>query len=184
MSRITELAAEDVKKSSFIFNDNHTIEVRDAVFIWTNFSGEPNKFGNTDKYFNLVLNEEAAHAMKDIGFNVREFDNGEEMEKTYFVNVKVKMDSAFPPQVSLYSEFKGKRTKQVLDETTIGNLDRINIESADCIINAYTNATTGKVSGYLRKLNVIQKPDIEFGGKYDEWLDEPQTPDDDIPFDI
>ena len=53
---------------------------------------------------------------------------------------------------------------------TIECLDRINIESADCIINLYESKMhPGKVSGYLRKLNVIQTKESDFGGKYDEW---------------
>ena len=56
MSRLVEQSLESLNKSEFIFHDNRTLEVRNAVIIWTNFQGKANRFGNTTKNFNLVIN--------------------------------------------------------------------------------------------------------------------------------
>lgn len=174
MSRLIENSLEELNKSEFIFHDNRTLEVRNAVLIWTNFQGKANRFGNTTKNFNLVINEEVKAALEQDP--TREFTihsiggEGTDDPIMYFINVKVNMTSAYPPVVTLYTDFRGQKSRTSLDDTTIECLDRINIESADCIINLYESKMhPGKVSGYLRKLNVIQNKESDFGGKYDEW---------------
>ena len=174
MSRLIENSLEELSKSEFIFHDNRTLEVRNAVLIWTNFQGKANLFGNTTKNFNLVINEEVKAALEQDP--TREFTihsiggEGTDDPIMYFINVKVNMTSAYPPVVTLYTDFRGQKSRTSLDDTTIECLDHINIESADCIINLYESKMhSGKVSGYLRKLNVIQNKESEFGGKYDEW---------------
>ena len=190
MSRATERAIEEVRKSEFIFTDNHTIEVRNAVMIWTNFRGEANRFGSKARTFNLVITKELAEKLRSDGWNVKVYESSDgESEPMYFVNIKVNMDSTYPPIVTLYTDFRGHKSRKTLDEETIKELDNIRIDSCDCIINAYTSPNyPDKVSGYLKKLNVIQEREDEFGGKYDDWLesdydDTHQTPeDDDTPF--
>lgn len=174
MSRLIENSLEELSKSEFIFRDNRTLEVRNAVLIWTNFQGKANRFGNTTKNFNLVINEEVKAALEQDP--TREFTihsiggEGTDDPIMYFINVKVNMTSAYPPVVTLYTDFRGQKSRTALDDTTIECLDHINIESADCIINLYESKMhPGKVSGYLRKLNVIQNKESAFGGKYDEW---------------
>ena len=174
MSRLIENSLEELSKSEFIFHDNRTLEVRNAVLIWTNFKGKANRFGNTTKNFNLVINEEVKAALEQDP--TREFTihsiggEGTDDPIMYFINVKVNMTSAYPPVVTLYTDFRGQKSRTSLDDTTIECLDYINIESADCIINLYESKMhPGKVSGYLRKLNVIQNKESEFGGKYDGW---------------
>ena len=174
MSRLIENSLEELSKSEFIFHDNRTLEVRNAVLIWTNFQGKANRFGNTTKNFNLVINEEVKAALEQDP--TREFTihsiggEGTDDPIMYFINVKVNMTSAYPTVVTLYTDFRGQKSRTSLDDTTIECLDHINIESADCIINLYESKIhPGKVSGYLRKLNVIQNKESEFGGKYDEW---------------
>ena len=174
MSRLIENSLEELSKSEFIFHDNRTLEVRNAVLIWTNFQGKANHFGNTTKNFHLVINEEVKAALEQDP--TREFTihsiggEGTDDPIMYFINVKVNMTSAYPPVVTLYTDFRGQKSRTSLDDTTIECLDHINIESADCIINLYESKMhPGKVSGYLRKLNVIQNKESEFGGKYDEW---------------
>lgn len=174
MSRLIENSLEELSKSEFIFHDNRTLEVRNAVLIWTNFKGKANRFGNTTKNFNLVINEEVKAALEQDP--TREFTihsiggEGTDDPIMYFINVKVNMTSAYPPVVTLYTDFRGQKSRTSLDDSTIECLDYINIESADCIINLYESKMhPGKVSGYLRKLNVIQNKESEFGGKYAEW---------------
>ena len=178
MSKIIEQSLEALKKSQFIFQTPNCLEVRDAVMIWTNFKGKANRFGNTTKNFNLVINEELKEALEanpQKEFNIHHIGGeGTEDPIMYFINVKVNMESAYPPVVTLYTDFKGVKSHTALDNSTIQCLDHIMIESADCILNLYESKMhPGKVSAYLKKLNVIQSKETAFGGKYDEWDNNP-----------
>lgn len=175
MSRIVDKALEAVEQSKFKFIDERTLEVNDAFIFWTNFSGRENRFGNTAKTFNLAISEAMKEQLEAMGWRVREVSNNDEENEQllYFVNIKINMNSSYPPLVNLYSEFRGNRNKTSLTDETISQLDLIEIKTADCLINAYESRNyPGKVSGYLKKLNVIQEPNVEFGGKYDDWMDE------------
>lgn len=190
MSNTTRNAYVKLANSKFIFHeDSHSLEVLDAVLIWTNFEGRENNFGSKAKFCNLVLNDDIFEFLKNRGWNVKTLAVDDDSEPAlHFVQIKVNMDSAYPPIVSLYSEYRGKRSKTVLTNDTIQMLDHINIASADLIVNEYVSPRfPDKASGYLKKLNVIQEKVSEFGGKYDDWDDgeSAQTPDiseDDIPF--
>jgi len=185
MSSVIQLGLEKVEETKFIFNDRGGFEVRNAYIFWTNFRGEANKFGNAARNFNLAVPKNVALILLDNGWRVRERSITPEVGKKllpgesvseeilYFINIKVNMNSTTPPIVSLYSEFRGKRTKRALDIESIGELDRVDILECDFEVNAYESpAFPGKITGYLKKLNAIMVPDIEFGGKYDDWLDE------------
>lgn len=181
MSRVVERALKAVPESVFTFKDANTLEVMNAFIFWTNFRGEANKFGNTARTFNLAINEELAEVLKRDGWRVREASFDDEI--LYFVNIKVNMNSAYPPLISLFTEFRGRRSKRALDIDSISELDRIDIQAADCIINAYvSDRFPGKVTGYLKKLNVIQEPEIDFGGKYDDWLEEEDNDEENNPY--
>lgn len=174
MSKIIEQSLEALKNSEFIFQNPTTLEVRNAVMIWTNFEGKPNRFGNTAKNFNLVINEELKAALEsnpENEFNIHHIGGeGTDDPIMYFINVKVNMESAYPPVVTLFTDFRGVKSHTALDRTTIQCLDRVNIVSADCILNLYESRMhPGKISAYLKKLNVIQGKESAFGGKYDEW---------------
>ena len=189
MSRVVEQALEAVVKSEFNFINERQLEVRNAFIFWTNFAGRENKFGNKAKTFNLAISLEIAEILNTQGWRVRDIlnkiDDDDEGETLYFVNIKVNMESSYPPIVTLFSEFRGERSRRALDNETISELDRLDILSSDCIVNSYESRQyPGKVTGYLSKLNIIQEPNQEFGGKYDDWLaeDHEDTLDDDIPF--
>ena len=175
MSRVIDNAIEKVRQSSFNFLDNgRTIEVLNAVIFWTNFRGEANKFGNSARTFNLAVNEETAEYLSDNGWRVREVVGSDEETKLYFVNIKINMSSQYPPRITLFNDFRGKKNPPItITIDNIGELDRIDIKTADCLINAYSSKTfPDKVTGYLRKLNIIQEVESEFGGKYDDWLED------------
>lgn len=174
MSKKVEAALIAVRDTIFQFiNDGRAIEVRNAYIFWTNFRGEANKWGNTARTFNLAVTPEMAEILKQQGWRIREIECEEMGDILFFVNIKVNMNSQFPPTVNLYSEYKGKKSCRPLNEGSIGELDRVDIKTADCIISIYeSDQFPGKLSGYLQKLNVIQEPNVEFGGKYDDWMDE------------
>ena len=173
---VIEIGIEKVQDTKFIFDDKGGFEVRNAYIFWTNFRGEANKFGNTARNLNLAITPEVGKMLLKQGWRVRERLSDmtdPDSDVLFFVNIKVNMNSAYPPIISLYSEFKGKRTKRALEIESIGELDRIDIAECDFSVNAYESKQyPGKITGYLQKLNAIQVPDIEFGGKYDDWLDE------------
>lgn len=177
MSNIIQDGLQKVQDTEFIFNDRGGFEVRNAYIFWTNFRGEANKFGNSARNFNLAVTPEVGKLLIQNGWRVRErpLDINEPTPDTmlYFINIKVNMNSKNPPIVSLYSEFRGKRNKRALEIESIGELDRIDILQCDFEVNAYESPQfPGKITGYLKKLNAIQVPDIEFGGKYDDWMEE------------
>lgn len=173
MSNVIQEGLKKVQETKFIFNDRGGFEVRNAYIFWTNFRGEANKFGNSARNFNLAITPEVGKMLLENGWRVRERELDGSDEVLYFINIKVNMNSITPPILSLYSEFRGKRTKRALDIESVGELDRIDILECDCVINAYESPQfPGKITGYLQKLNAIQVPDIEFGGKYDDWLEE------------
>lgn len=178
MANVIETGLEKVLDTEIIFNERGGFEVRNAYIFWTNFRGEANQFGNSARNFNLAVPKDVAKELLANGWRVRERalydENGDDTDQIlYFINIKVNMNSAYPPIVSLYSEFKGKRTKRALEIESIGELDRVDILECDLVVNAYESPQfPGKVTGYLQKLNAIQVPDIEFGGKYDDWMEE------------
>ena len=181
MSKLIENSLEALKSSEFIFVTPSTLEVRNAVMIWTNFEGKANRFGNTTKNFNLVINEELKAALEadpNKVFNIHHIGGeGTEDPDMYFINVKINMDSAYPPVVTLYTDFRGVKSHVALDDASIQCLDHVNIQSADCVLNLYESKMhQGHVSAYLRKLNVIQNKESAFGGKYDAWEDDPVVP--------
>jgi hypothetical protein len=187
MSNVIKIGIEKVLDTKFIFNDRGGFEVRNAYIFWRNFEGRRNQFGNDARNFNLAVTPEAGKILVENGWRVREryyddiFDDKNKNSKAnvnpenvlYFINVKVNMNVKTPPIISLYSEFKGQKSKRALDIESIGELDKIEIEQCDLIVNAYESSQfKGKITGYLQKLNAIQSSDIEFGGRYDDWLDE------------
>lgn len=180
MSVKARTAFNEVKKSIFTFIDDKgklTLEIKNAHIFWTNFRGERNSFGNDARYFNVALSPDIATQLQNDGWRIREYfldnEEGEAPDVLFFVQIKVNMDSEWPPIITLMTEFKGGRHKRELDISTIGELDRIDIKDADCLINIYESPKfPGKLTGYLKKLYVLQDPDIEFGGKWDDWLED------------
>lgn len=192
MSKLVENALERVQKTTWYF-DRGVLEIRDAVLIFTNFAGQANRFGNTSKTFNVVLPndlkeflEECQLHDKALHVNIHKYPNAaaetDEEPCVYYINVKVNMDSEFPPQVTLYvnqqtTDDTGatifKKSHVSLQDATIGCLDRVDMDRADCKLNLKeSKANPGNAVFYLRQLNVIQTKIPDFGGVYDDWENE------------
>lgn len=173
---VIEEGLKKVNDTKFIFGEKGGFEVRNAFIFWTNFRGEENAFGNNARNFNVAIPAEVGAMLIKKGWRVRERNldkDDPDSPVLSFINIKVNMNSSYPPIISLYSEFKGKRNKRALEIESIGELDRIDIAECDFVVNPYSSPKfPGKVTGYLQKLNAIQAPDIEFGGRYDDWMDE------------
>lgn len=171
MANTIAYATKEVTKSEFKMFEDGSIEVNNAVIVWKNFAGNANRFGNTTREFSLVVSQDFAEELIKKGWNVKSYSNGE--DEMLYITIKVNMESAFPPSVVLFTDFHGKKTRTNLDETTIADLDKIRIvpESTSLSVNGYRSKMfPDKVTGYLKKLYVIQEPVIEFGGKYDDWM--------------
>ncbi len=193
MSKLVENALERVQKTQWFF-DRGVLEIRDAVLIFTNFAGQANRFGNTSKNFNVVLPldlvqflEECRLYDKSLHVNIHKYpqaaEGTEEDPCLYYINVKVNMDTEFPPMVTLYvnqqvtnqqtGAVESRKSRVSLEDATIGCLDRVNMDRADCKLNLKeSKANPGNAVFYLRQLNVIQTKIPDFGGIYDDW-DEP-----------
>lgn len=190
MSRVTELAAENAVKSTLRFVDDHTIEVCDGVILWPDFSGRVTDYHpkkGEKRSFNLVLNASMIQALSDlqeqtgVKFRIHQAniysemdvkEKGVEQKVLHYINVKVNMDNDYPPTVTLFTNYNGKRSRVTLNRETIDTLDSTDIESCDMLLNCYVSRMhRDQCSAYLKKLNVIQNKQVEFGGKYDDWED-------------
>lgn len=192
MSKLVETALERVQKTTWGL-DRGVLEIRDAVLIFTNFAGQANRFGNTSKNFNVVLPadlktflEECQLNDKSLHVNIHRYPNNaagtDEDPCLYYINVKVNMDSDYPPMVTLYvnqqttnpntGAIESKKSRVSLEDATIGCLDRVDMDRADCKLNLKeSKANPGNAVFYLRQLNVIQTKIPDFGGIYEDWDD-------------
>ena len=170
MSRVTEQVYKDLASSEFEMLDERSLEVVKAAIFWPNFEGRMNRFGKSAVTFNLAVSDEVAADLEKMGFKVRKTEIDEET-LLKFVNIKVNMKSQQPPLIKLLTESRGKKSTRILDdEEKIKILDSVDIEEASCVINLYeSRAVPGKVTGYLKKLIVVQNPKSTFGGRYDDW---------------
>ena len=182
MSRVVEQALEAVKHTEFRFpKAGRELEVRNAHLFWTNFEGRENNWGNKATTFNLAVPKDVADILDNMGWRVRDVklksrEEGEEdviLDVLYFVNIKVNMKSSYPPIITTFTTFRDKKTRTTINEASLASLDRVEIETADCVVNMYESPKfPGKVTGYLKKLNLIIEPAVDFGGKYDDWMAE------------
>lgn len=140
------------------------IFVDDTKFIYqTNFSGDPDRdrFGSDSRKGNLIIpTVEQAQELIDLGFNVRETtpkpDEEEGFEPTYFVSVIANYDSTWPPRIYLVS---GDAAPVLLDEKSVGIVDRCYVLNVNAVLNPYHNPKTGRSSLYIKTMYVEQ--DVE-----------------------
>ena len=192
MNQLVKNALERVQKTTWGLNRG-VLEIRDAVLIFTNFSGQKNQWGNASKNFNVVLSsdlkeflEECQLKDKSLHVNIHKYPQSaagtDDDPCLFYINVKVNMESEFPPMVTLYTNKQTtgpdgslvlKKGRVSLEDATIGCLDRTDMDRADCKLNLKeSKANPGNAVFYLRQLNVIQTIVPDFGGAYEDW-DEP-----------
>lgn len=176
---------EKARNSVYTRLVNGDLSVEGAVIIWTNFAGKPTKFNSAGgkRTFALVLSEEIADELRDEGWNIKIRDPKEEGDDPLiYTEIVVNMESKYPPQVVLYSEFRGRKSVNQLDGDSIGELDRINRENVDLIIHPYEHGRTSdyRYKGYARAIHVIQGQDGYFSDKYADW--EQNSDDEEPPF--
>lgn len=177
-SRIVDNALQAVGETRFRWNIKNMLEIENAFIFWTNFRGEANAFGNKTRSLNVAVTPEVGAELEAAGWRVRQVTGGpEDKDILYFVNVKVNMQSSYPPAITLFSEFRGKKSRRALDIDTVGELDRVLFDRCDLIVKPFeSDRFPGKVTGYLNKLNAVQEKVDEFGGFYDDWAEDSNVP--------
>lgn len=183
MTGLMKFLLENLPNCTFKFDDyqkHANLEVGNMLMFWTNFAGEANQFGNDARNFNLAISEDLKKHLEQSGKKVRIHElGGKKDEETgevepiiYYINVKVKMDGAFPPVIKLHTDYRGERSVKDLDSDTVSCLDHAKIITADCNIRiSESTKNPGHFVCYLKKLYAIQEKRVEFDGKYDDWLD-------------
>lgn len=146
--------------------------IENTKFIWTtNFSGDPSRdnFGSDARKVSIIIPDHMqAKELIDEGFNVRMTSprDGEEegFVPTYFVSVNVNYDTNWPPKIYLVS---GDAEPVLLDEETVGMLDRCSVRNVNVVLNPYYNTKTRRNSLYVRTMYVEQNiEDDPFANRY------------------
>lgn len=207
MSKTLELALERAQQSTFGVRETSKslrIEVMNASVLWPDFSGRITQFHKVlgeKRSFNIVLNDDMLGMIREleerrgIRFRIHEADlfsaqdielRGCEQVKVHYINVKVNIENAYPPTITLFTEVQDPKTgtftrnRNTLVGEAVNNLDRVRVNTADCELNIYqSNPESPYVSAYLKKLNVSTEVQLEFGGRWDGW--ENVTDDDVVP---
>lgn len=168
------------------------LSLEDHEITFCNFSGREVKINNNtinregNRNFSVILDDEEADRLIDEGWNVRvkEFDDG---SRRNTLPIAVRFDiKRFKPRVVMVTP-KGDRFKKTLmTEDLVGELDSVEIVSADLIINPsrWHNAVGNSgIKAYLKTGYFVVEPD-EFEDKYPSYEDEDDEmlDDENVPF--
>lgn len=144
------------------------VSIENTRFIFTtNFSGDPSRdrFGSNKRRVNLVLTEDMAHHLMDMGVTVKqtrpnpEKTYDEPFLPTYFVPVNVNMESKWPPHV-YWVTTTGK--KLLCDIDMVGQLDYIRVKNVNCLCNLVEKHNNpGEFSLYADVMYVEQDADSD-----------------------
>lgn len=182
---ITKLAQAN-EKSEFIINkENGHVEVRNAFWIWDNFRGDTDEFGNAKKFTNVVVPNKYVNELIELGYTVKSYPVDKDKDGNvmldpegnpiliYFMKISINMKSQVPPVVKLMTKFNGDMTTRVLDDNSIGDIHGLDIELAGISWNRYVRKMpkATMVGAYLDKLTVIAEEDAEFGGIFQNYVD-------------
>lgn len=163
----------------------NNLVVENARIIFRNFSGAPSQYNTTGKRtFSIVLDEDVAKKLKDDGWNVKPLKARDpEDPQEYQLPVEVKY-AKYPPKIFMVNG----RSKTLLTEETVGNLDYLDIENIDIVVNPSEWEFGGKsgVKAYVKEMYVVVATDY-FANKYNfeqQELAEAEHPtdDEDLPF--
>lgn len=129
---------------------------------WRNFSGERTEINKTGKrLFNIFLPEDLALELKEIGWNVKEHPpRYEDGDTSYTLEIEASYDTKegrFPKPLVKVIAYDG--TETLLDEETIGMLDRADIEEATVEFRPNNWEVNGRwgCKAYLQELNAYLK---------------------------
>ena len=152
-------------------NQTEMLQIDDARLTFRNFSGAPDDYTREgDRSFSLIIpNQEIADALMEdknllgVGWNVKIKPPYEEGGQPFMhMKVKVKFNDRGP---AVY--LKSGDNVRMLNESTVGILDKIDIQSVDLDIRPYDDE--GRFgpfrTAYLQSIHVTQKID-RFAARY------------------
>lgn len=153
--------------SNVSIGDNGQLLIEDARILFHNFAGVASDYNREgDRNYNVIIDdEETALRMQADGWNVKVRPGRDpEESNTYHIKVNVNFRSRRAPKIFLHTS---DGAIQSLDETTVGQLDNLEIVGCDMILSPYhweRNGSSG-ISAYLDTLHVTIKED-PFAHKY------------------
>lgn len=167
----------------FIANERgkEQLVIDNAKLKFHNFAGAQTEFNvKGNRNIDVILpDNDMAVEMSRKGWNVKvRQPRGNEEEPYYTLNIKVNMDSKWPPRI-----IQVNRNKQIhYDADMLNGLDDLNITDIGLVINgsAWENERFGKgIKAYLDQMYFRLAPSV-FGNKYD--VDDSAGDDEEIPF--
>lgn len=140
--------------------------VENATLAFRNFEGKQGQYNREgERSFALFLDEGFANELRELGWNVKLLKPREpEDTPQAYLNVKVSMDSKYPPKIVMVSN----HGKKLMTAADLKILDWARIANADVEVSPYTwnvNGTEG-ISAYLSTL-YVQLEEDPFESKYD-----------------
>lgn len=142
-------------------NEPRLIVIDNTKFIFkTNFAGDPaeDRFGSNKRRGNIIIPDpEMAQELLVRGFKVKATKprpgEEEDFEPTYYVSATLNYDSPWPPEVYLVS---AGGAPVLLDEESVGVVDKAYILRVRVALNPYESQKTGIKSLYIRTMYVEQ----------------------------
>lgn len=128
-------------------------KVENARLMFTNFSGAETQYNAAGKrnFCVEITNPDMIDSLKKEGVNIKTRQVSEYDPPIFYVKVNVNFNSAYPPEVNMYTRRKVNR----LDEMTVGMLDNADIIDSEVEFTTYTyDPRSGGSSCYLRRLEV------------------------------
>lgn len=188
--------ANNESKYELLINGN--LNVENAVMIYKNFTGKPTRVNPAGgkRTFSLVLNEDFAERLSDMGWNVKVKEVRDQLEEgettrtvswqdyssafrkefdhaLIYTEVVVNENSEYPPKIYKVSEFNGEKTMAALPPEQWYRMDESELMNVDVSIHPYTHgrsiANPDAKKGYLKTMYAMAIPSAEFGGKYAEY---------------
>ena len=142
------------------FRSTDNLFFDNATILYRNFQGlEKRSPSGTvvneegSRNFSVIIDDpDTAARLKEDGWNVKIRTPREEGDATLnYLTIKVRFDR-FPPKVWLVTTRNGKvASKNLLDESTIGQLDQIDIVDVDLEVNPSYHKKDDGITAYLRE---------------------------------
>jgi hypothetical protein len=145
------------------------VELEDIRIKWafSHFDGREDTFNAKGDYnFQIILDEDVAMKLRDIGWNVRTMDGYEEGDPPEHL-LKVKISYRFePPKIYL---IKGER-KIRADERDLADIRRDTCERIDVIItpSRWVVGANSGISAYAKELYAVVK-ESRFSARYADY---------------
>lgn len=132
--------------------------IENASFHYKDFAGK--KYGNGARSVGVVLTKEQADQLAADGWKIKVLDATEDYpEEKYYINIKIKYGTDRNGNYrhpDIYMIAGDKMT--LLDENTVGELDRAEIENVDLTFGP--NFFEDTITAYLKKMYVTIRQDI------------------------